>query len=57
MTAPATAAPSRLPWPPIVFLLAAGAALAFQFVLPLAWPGSAALAAAGWLLQIGRAHV
>lgn len=50
MTAPATAAPSRLPWPPIAFLLATAAALGLQQVLPLAWPGGGALALAGWLL-------
>lgn len=50
------AAPSRVPWPPIIYLLAIAVAVAFGLLYPLPWltePLSDLLFAAGWLAVVG----
>ncbi|HEY5819424.1 MAG TPA: isoprenylcysteine carboxylmethyltransferase family protein [Mesorhizobium sp.] len=47
------AAPSRLPWPPIIYLVAIAAGIVLNLLYPLPWitrPLSDLLVAGGWLL-------
>lgn len=56
MTDLKAAAPSRVPWPPIVYLLAIAVAVALGLLYPLPWltePLSDLLYAAGWLAVAG----
>ncbi|PWK69149.1 isoprenylcysteine carboxylmethyltransferase family protein [Aminobacter sp. AP02] len=56
MTDLKAAAPSKVPWPPIVYLLAIVAAAALGMLYPLPWitePLSDLLYAAGWLALVG----
>lgn len=48
-------APSRFPWPPVIYLLAIAIAIALSIVVPLPWfgpPLSDLLFAIGWLLAV-----
>lgn len=50
------AAPSRVPWPPIIYLLAIAIAIMLTLLYPLPWitePISDLLFAAGWLAILG----
>jgi protein-S-isoprenylcysteine O-methyltransferase Ste14 len=50
------AAPSRVPWPPIIYLLAIAIAIVLTLLYPLPWitePISDLLFAAGWLVILG----
>lgn len=50
------AAPSRVPWPPIIYLLAIAIAIVLTLLYPLPWitePISDLLFAAGWLAILG----
>ena len=56
MTDLKAAAPSKVPWPPIVYFLAILAAIALGLLYPLPWitePLSDLLYAAGWLALVG----
>lgn len=50
--------PSRIAWPPILYLAAAAAAAVLAYMVPLPWIGSPLadlLFAAGWILVVGAA--
>lgn len=54
------AAPSRMPWPPIIYLAAIAVAIALGLVYPLPWltePLSDLLFAAGWLAVAGMVAI
>lgn len=56
MTSETDARPNRLPWPPIVYLLAIAASVALGYAAPLPWIGkplSDILFAIGWLMVAG----
>lgn len=57
----AAVAPSRFPWPPVIYLAAIVASIGLWILFPLPWLGpplSDILFAVGWIaVEIGRTHV
>lgn len=48
------AAPNRIPWPPLIYLAAAAAAIGLDWLIPVvAWPSGRAIALLGWAILLG----